>query len=215
MKTSELKQHISIREGVTSDEYVCGQVVGEYKHLPIKDRIVMDAGSNIGAFTTYAILEGAKQVIAFEPEDSNYKQWELNCLKYNNAIGHKGALTMSNDGHVSFYLTNGKAKDGYSVVSFKGRTEVEVTNYNFHEQLEKYRPSVIKMDIEGAEFELLSEPLPEYVTDIIVEIHFSKRAFREQLPDIENIFSDWKCIIKPKNTGKNFHTLAQYTRHEL
>lgn len=212
MTTKQLKEKVILRPEVTSDQYVCAEVCGEYKHLPLADKIVMDIGANIGAFAVYATLNGAKQVICYEPETQNFTQLKLNCSKYSNVIQHQAAIVDGENQVIDFYLTNGKAKDGYSIIPFKGRTVVQCQAFNFHEQLELHKPESIKMDVEGAEFELLAKPLPDFVKSIVVEIHFNKRVFRERFDDLIKNFADWDCVIKPKQTGTNFHTLAQYNR---
>lgn len=213
MKSSELKKYVSLREDVTSDQYVCGQVCGEYKKLPIKDRVVLDLGGNIGAFAVYASLLGCKQCISYEPDVDNYNLLQTNTRSYSNIIIHQAAVITKSADAVRFYKTTGSAKDGYSIIPFRGRVESVVPAVSFKSVLEKYKPSTIKMDIEGAEFDLLIEnDLPAYVKDIIVEIHFSKKEFREKYHTLVSRFKNWNVIIQPKVTEKNFHTLGQWSR---
>lgn len=212
MNAKQLKQYVTLRPEVTSDQYVCAEVCGEYKRLPMLNKTVMDIGGNIGAFAVYAALNGAKQVITYEPEQENFNQLKLNCSKYSNIIQHQAAIVSGENKIINFYLTNGKAKDGFSIIPFKGRRVVECQAFNFHEQLQLHKPESIKMDVEGAEFELLSKPLPEFVKDIVVEIHFNKRIFRSMFEQLIQTFAEWNCIVQPKQTGTNFHTLAQYNR---
>lgn len=211
--TKELKQYIKTRPGVTSDEYVCAEVTSEYKRLPIEGKVVMDIGASIGAFTMYAFLKGAHTIISYEPNYENYRQFLVNCGHLEGVvIPVNAALIDGHDKEINFYLTTGKAKDGFSIIPFRGRTVERVAALNFHEELEKYKPSSIKMDVEGAEWELLKRPLPNYVKDIVIEIHFNKRQFRNQFEQLIAQFKDWTTIIEPKCSAKNFHTLAQYSR---
>lgn len=212
MVTKELKQFVNLRPEVTSDQYVCQEICGEYKLLPIKDKVVMDIGGNIGAFSVYAALHGATTVINYEPEESNFKQLLINTNPFSNVINNNAAITTADADTINFYLTNGLAKDGFSIIEFRGRKKVTVNNLNFYNELEKYKPQSIKMDVEGAEFSLLQTPLPHYVKDIVVEIHFSKKEFRHIFNNFIKVFDNWECVKLPKETGTNFHTLAQYTR---
>lgn len=50
-------------------------------------------------------------------------------------------------------------------------TEVSVPVLDFSEVLGRARPTVIIMDVEGSELDLLAVPLPDYVRLVIMEIH--------------------------------------------
>ena len=212
IKTIELRKHVNIRENITSDQYVCGQVCNEYKNLNIENKIVMDIGGNIGAFAVYSVLRNCKTCISYEPDQENYNLFLKNTEKYSNVISNYGAITTSLQKEINFYETTGSARDGFSIIPFRGRKVVTVPSFNFKEELEKYRPECIKMDVEGAEFQLLEEKLPDYVKEFVVEIHFSKKEFRMRFPEIISQFADWECIITPKDTGKSFHTLGHWRR---
>lgn len=212
MHHTELLKHISTRSEVTSDQYVCQQVCGEYKHLPIAGHVVMDAGANIGAFTAYAVLNGAAKVISYEPDPENFRMLKLNCGKYPNVTLNEACLSNGLGSYAEFYLTNGKSRDGFSIIPFAGRRPITVVNMNFQQQLDAHRPSCIKMDVESAEFELLSQPLPDFVKHLVVEIHFAKASARQRFGELVKMFENWNCIIEPKCGPKNWHTLAQYSR---
>jgi FkbM family methyltransferase len=212
--TKELTSRMELRAGVTSDQYVCAEVCGEYKHLPVEGKTVMDIGGNIGAFSKYAVMKGANKVITYEPSAENFTQLLRNISNEKDVIPVYAALVNNDDLQTNFYLTNGLAKDGYSTIEFRGRRKVVTPALNFYKEVEKYRPNSIKMDIEGGEFYLLNKPLPTCIESIVVEIHFSKSYFRKEFSSIIDNFppTEWECIIQPKETGTNFHTLAQYNR---
>lgn len=176
MKSSELKKYLKLRETVTSDHYGYAQVCSEYKKLPIKNRIVLDLGGNIGAFAVYSALMQCKQCYSFEPDLENFKFLVENTKMYENIKCIRAAVTSNNDKDVCFFETTGKARDGFSIIPFKGRIPVKVPAVNFKNILQEYKPETIKMDIEGAEYELIEKvELPDFVTDIVMEIHFSKK----------------------------------------
>lgn len=214
IKTKELRQHVKTRDEVTSDQYVCGEVCNEYRDLLIEDRVVLDLGANIGAFSVYADMRGARKVIAFEPEDTNWEMFQVNAGWRDSVEGHQAAIVPDDQTWVSFWLTNGSARDGYSTIPFRGRREVVVPARNFWEVLEEHKPQSIKMDIEGGEWELLGRQLPAFVEEIVVELHFNKRMFRGLYEKTVEDFSGWDTIRVPKHTGQNFHTLAHWRRAE-
>ena len=45
----------------------------EYSRLPVKDRVVVDIGANIGDSSIYLALRGAKKVIGLEPFPKNFQ----------------------------------------------------------------------------------------------------------------------------------------------
>lgn len=219
---AELKSHLKhTREGVTSDED-WGQltVIKEYEHLPIKGKRVMDVGANIGAFTIRAILEGAALVIAYEPEESNYEYFMKNLAPFlpkENA--HVFNIALTNDPGITkknIWLTGRGTMGSCSMTEFRGRIPQEVTTLNFMSEVDLFKPDSIKMDCEGSEWELLGEnTLPDHVKDVVAELHFTKRYWREENYDpllLHMRMQGFTYMREPKNTGKNFHTIAHWRR---
>jgi FkbM family methyltransferase len=203
---------VKIREGIPSDDYGFPTIIGDYKHMELEGKNVLDLGGNIGAFAVLASLEGANHVWSYEPDDGNF---ELLCENVeDHPIVHpvRAAVVAHNELTATFYRTTGASQDGHSTIGFRGREEVVVPAISFAHLLETKRPNVVKMDIEGEEWNLLREPLPEWVKEIVVELHFSKKAFRDQYEEVVAMFSGWDAVRPPKNTGKNFHTIGHWRR---
>jgi len=149
-----------VRRG-TIDDYVVREVLGgAYKKLNITaDDVVLDIGLNIGIFTVYALSKGAKKVYSFEPEVDNYKMAATN-LQLNNFDPSKydlcnAAVVGNKDKRRSFSVNTKKNKGGHSLVHKRGRDTVTVACVNINEIMEKTKATVIKMDIEGGEYECL------------------------------------------------------------
>ena len=220
---AELKSHIKhTRPGVTSDED-WGQltVIKEYEHLPIEGKRVMDVGANIGAFTIRALLEGAEYVVAYEPEASNYEYLKKNLAPFYDGgrtfVLQNAALTNEpSDTKKDIWLTGRGTMGSSSMTEFRGRIPQEVRTINFMSELDALEPDSIKMDCEGSEWELLGDnTLPEYVKDVVAELHFTKRYWREKHYDpllLHMKIQGFDLIREPRNTGKNFHTLAHWRR---
>ena len=215
----ELKKHLKCRRAdVTSDED-WGQltVISEYKDLPIKDKRVMDVGGNIGAFAIRAALEGCEIVHTYEPEDSNFCCLMGNCEPFNTIRPKNYALTNGTSFEkIKLWLTGTGTMGSCSTTEFRGRIPQEVMTVNFMEELRKHEFTSIKMDCEGEEWELLGDnTLPDFVTDVVAELHFTKRYWRED--NYPALLAHMKSqgftyLREPKNTGKNFHTLAHWRR---
>ncbi len=218
---AELKSHLKYtRPGVTSDED-WGQltVISEYKTLPIEGKRVMDVGGNIGAFAIRAVLEGCQYVWTYEPEASNYQCLLKNCTPF---VGHgltpyNYALTNDPTGtKKNIWLTGTGTMGSSSMTEFRGRSPQEVVCVNFMEELNAGLFESIKMDCEGEEWALLGDNiLPLHVRDVVVELHFTKRYWRDEHYDpllLHMKIQGFDVVKAPKNTGKNFHTLAHWSR---
>ena len=81
---------------------------------------------------------------------------------YNEVVGRA-------DGTASFYLH----KDFWasSMTPDPAGERVEIPCRRLLSRLEEWRPDVVVMDIEGAELDLLVEPLPEMVRALVIELH--------------------------------------------
>lgn len=210
--TKILNSKVAKRADVPSDNYVAGLILRFYKNLPYEGERVLDLGGCTGVFAVYAALRGAEMVATYEPEEKNYEVLVENTYPYDNILPYRRAVTLRDDETIPFYLTTGQSTDGYSTVEFRGRTRVDVPNTHFRDVLELHRPTVIKMNIEGGEYELMQHPLPDYVKAVVMDIHFTKKHWREQLPELTKQFEGWDTVMEPKNTGRNFHTKGLWIR---
>lgn len=134
-----------------------------------KDQVVLDIGSNIGAFSQRVIAAGAKQTIGFEPEASNYK-----LLSRQNIPRSKfyNAAVAADDGEATFYVNKGRNKGLHSLQEVRGREHQIVKTISFEKILKKVKPDIIKVDIEGGEYALDFKLLERSCKMIAIEIHY-------------------------------------------
>lgn len=211
-----------LREG-SIDESIVGEIKREYSWMPVKDKVVLDVGGCFGGYTYHALKNGAAKVWCFEPEKENYdtilKNVELaspppttQCTVFNKA------LTTSLPSKIPFYLSaNRRNRGGYSTFKYRGRVETVVDTANFKEVLKELRPEVIKMDCEGAEFDLLQDVLPDFVRYFTMELHFTspsyvKPTWLEQSPSLLKQFEDWETVRAPKMSSTLWHTIGAWKR---
>lgn len=145
----------------TSDEFVVREVFsGEYNKLNIRpDDVILDFGLNIGMFTCFALSKGAKQVWSYEAESENFdyavRNVEMNFpdkLRYN--LNNKAVV--GNDDTIRYFSINTKKNKGaHSLVEKRGRDRCTVQCININDAIDQANPTIIKMDIEGAEYECL------------------------------------------------------------
>jgi FkbM family methyltransferase len=159
---------------------VMGEIDRSYRDLQInKEDVVFDIGGNIGAFAAWAAPKCAK-VITFEPDADNFEVLTQNTMLLPNVTAYNAALVGHNNPTVEFFTNDtGRNKGLHSLVVTGGRTRHVVNARNFQDMLNIYRPTVIKCDIEGGEYDLLlDKPLPEYVRELAIEIHLQKIIWR-------------------------------------
>lgn len=199
---------VYVREGTYDDAVV--KELRTYSHMDVKDKVFLDIGANIGAVSRWALDQGASKVISVEPEPNN-----LELLRVN-ARGAKiipAAVVSKPKGKIPLYLsTTGKNPGNTSTMPFKGRTIVQVKAVGFMDLLETYRPEVLKIDCEGAEYEFLMA-LPSFVKQVTMEIHLNKPDWRkEQAPRIVKLFNRWKVVKEPIIGEQNWHTTGAWRR---
>ena len=213
-----MKMHkgVYVREG-TYDTYVVNEIERCYGQLDVKDKVVFDIGANIGAFTVWALDHGAAHVHAFEPLPANYHMLLVNCTKRDNCELYETAVTVDTGETQIWYVPNGKNPGNTSQYIQRGRKQAVVKTLGFKNLLESYRPSVLKVDVEGAEYDWLrGDTLPMFVKQVAVELHMTKKEWRNELaPALANSFHskyEWDTIRAPKLYGGNWQTMGVWKR---
>ena len=205
---------LKAREG-TYDACILKEVKSVYSHLSVSGKKVLDIGGNIGASAVLFAEMGASEVITVEPEDDNYELLLENISAYADTIEPIKAAVVGDDSEsVVLYLNqDGTNKAIHSTTPTRGRPGIEVSAINFMRLLEETKPEVVKIDCEGAEYDFLKAPLPEYVKQVVVELHLTRAAWREtEAPRVIGLFSGWEVVKAPKLEGKNWTTIASYKR---
>lgn len=166
-----------VREG-TSDEFVVKEVfTGEYNKLNItSDDVIADFGLNIGMFTTFALKKGAKKVISYEADAENFEYAQhnvaLNCRDKDRYELYNLAVIGNDDPYREFSINLKKNKGAHSLVHKRGRDVVKVPCININKVLADYKPTIVKMDIEGGEYECLkSMESFDGIREWIMEFH--------------------------------------------
>lgn len=166
-----------VREG-TSDAFVVKEVSGSaYSKLKLfPDDVCLDIGLNIGVFTTIA-SEKCKFVYSYEPEKENFEIASQNVHQINNRRNVKlhNFAVIGNDDETRFLSINKKKNKGcHSLIPKRGRGSSIVKCKNINKIIEDHNPSVIKIDTEGAEYEIIlgmKEENWSNIKELIFEFH--------------------------------------------
>lgn len=159
-----------------------------YNPMDLKGREVMDIGANIGSFATKALKAGAKWVYCYEPFPETFDVLLRN-QKERMSL-HQCALVGDGRKTVDLYLSK-RFPAAHSTVPRRGREKVEVPAVNFHKELDALKPTALKIDCEGTEYEFGLEKLPEYVEEIGMELHMMTDELRNQAIRLVHSFKDW------------------------
>lgn len=140
--------------------------------------VAMDCGACWGTWSIAVLREGARRVVAYEPEAKNFLKLQGNLREF----GEAAHLVMA--ALVSFPCPRGSRVDlntgfpgSHTIVTrpeWSGRPKVSVPALNFRDEILRLQPTVVKVDIEGAEYDLFSALQPgdlRSVQSLFIEFH--------------------------------------------
>lgn len=160
------------------------ELYGEYSQKEVdfltalltEDTIVYDVGANIG-YHSVAFASKKSKVFSFEPQPMSYKLLEMNTENMNNVQLFNIALGNTNgEIYVSEYDPTKKENYGTSFVTTE-ETSIQVPIKKL-DDLDIPLPDVIKMDVEGYEYDVLlgcENKIKEKNPIIFYEAHETKQ----------------------------------------
>jgi len=212
MKNYKPLHGILTRPEMRCDSAMVRECQKNYKDFTFDEKSkILDLGGNIGSFGYIALKNGARpeNYTAFEPDQENLKLLRLNTHENANLIA--GVVTMEKDPTLTFYQTkssnsacSGTATIGSSLARSQRKVLWTTTNYYFPEVLEKYKPTHLKVDIEGGEDAWLREcrgVMPKYVEQFAIELHWKSTIQFFEDECINNILKDFDLVRVKENVG--------------
>ena len=161
-----------------ADDSVFNEIFVEREYKDLESTIknannqIIDVGGHIGIFSIYArTLNPNVPILTFEPENENYKNLKEN-LKLNHIknIKTKNLAISDKQGQVTLYLS----EDSHNHSLIKKSEKTQITQTTTLEKIIKTPTDLIKMDCEGAEFEIIeSTPLKtlRLIKNFYIEYH--------------------------------------------
>ncbi len=153
----------------------------ESPNLPKTCRTIVDLGANIGLA---AVLFGQKypdaRILSVEPEPGNYGLLVRNTAALGDRIGTRHAAVWTRNGSINLHTEDrqGASLDAWGVQVSETRQSEKVTECAtlgaFLDQAGMDRVDILKVDIEGAELEVFSHGVDDWlprVDLIIIETH--------------------------------------------
>ena len=158
----------------------CIRNYGEFKLN--EDSVVLDLGCNIGGFQYWLKDSPIKQYIGIDAFEDNINFYRENNLpdRPNFEIFHGAATTSDADTHTFYVYEDDElgSSNGQTHPSKRQRVkrskELKVPNFNINKLIEKYQPTILKMDIKGTEMIWLEEnnaKMPDCVQQWFAEIY--------------------------------------------
>lgn len=158
---------LALRPG-TWDRLIADTVFGgEYGPIDVRGRTVVDVGAHIGAFAVLAATRGADRVLAYEPEDENFRLLAINAMRHPAIEAHRAAVWRSDrrEDRVEWRASaNAANTGGGTVVACRAvcgvppdATRRPVDAIALDDILERL-PAVglLKVDAEGSEYPILA-----------------------------------------------------------
>lgn len=181
VRLPNIRHPFNLRFG-TSDLSACEQVFWElhyYADFKTSPSVIVDAGANVGLASIYLANRFSQaRIFAIEPELSNFRLLERNVRQYDNVTPIRAALWSTNTtidlidpgmGHWGFQVIDaGQASAAERIDKVVGITVDEFMNNHKIDHID-----VLKIDIEGAEKEVFTDPSKwiDRVSVLIVELH--------------------------------------------
>jgi FkbM family methyltransferase len=182
-------------ESAIREAYLLKDYGGLPSSVVFKGKKVMDCGAHIGTFSLRALEEGASRVYAYEPFPACVEALNLNLTGKPAEIIPKALVKRGEGGKTLDFHYREERLEGASLLH-KGANQkrwnyqtMTVATVDFWNELQRIKPNILKMDIEGVEWDIIDEPLPDFVEALFIEVHglYSKGPLAA-LDFIERIF---------------------------
>ena len=211
-KMKALPFHMFYREG-TTDEKVMAEIFTKqaYKKPIIGFEVEagdmwLDLGAHIGCFSLWAIENGAAKVYAYEPEPSNFELLSKNAKGHN--ISANNAAVGWRGGKAAFNIAPNTWRHSLLRKYKRGAPTIDVEVSAIDSLIEKHPDAdCIKMDIEGAEIEIL-EKKKEWngIRKLVFEYSFTQeRDMGKFFGIVENLKQSFDVVKYPKSYHNQKH----------
>jgi FkbM family methyltransferase len=167
--------------------------------------VILDAGANVGFFTAFAKTKGAKRIYSVEPDPSAFDCLEKNFIDDPNVICLNKALSDRTD-IVLFDLSLGSSVSS-TINKYNKQTEthtifIESFSLSTFFMLEN-NINLLKLDIEGAEYEVLNALSSYYykkINQIFLEFHGDPKPLFHKL-EKEGYIAEYRDSDENSNSG--------------
>jgi len=149
--------------------------------------VVIDIGANLGYYVALEALAGAEKIIAIEPVPLTYSFLCRNLKTIENAVALNVAVA-DRDGEVSMDVPDSfnlaHVTEGESELRVASGSRIRVKAFSLNTLIKKLglqnlKNIMLRMDLEGYEYRILSARIPEQISLINVELHSNNYDVKE------------------------------------
>lgn len=200
-------------------------VNGQYDCYGIKNLdTVLDIGANNGLFSLYLLKNGCKKVYAFEPNDTTEKNIKSILHEYDNYELIKKAV-YTHDNGLTFYTSETNttigsiSRDHVLAQGFAVESKVpSISLKSFVNENGIEKIDLIKMDIEGSEYDVIEElddEIFEITNSFLIEYHSNTDGKAKKL--IDKIISKGFCLdqIRDQSSHTNDDITSTYENSDV
>ncbi len=156
----------------------------DYKFLPVKNKIVLDIGANIGDSAIYFAINNASKVIALEPYQNNFEIAKKN-ISINNFDKNIELLLAGCSGKSSFIrLDSDKGTPQTRLRESKTGAQIPLHSLEYLVEHYDIESGILKMDCEGCEYDSILETpnkILKKFSHIQVEYHYGYKNLKVKL----------------------------------
>jgi len=160
-----------------------------YRILPVKGKVVLDIGANIGDSSIYFALRGAGKVIAVEPFPDNHEMARTN-VGLNNFSDKISVILAGCSADPGYINISDGFKSGIASHTFDHdyKPGMNVPSLTLENILKEYNiqdsETILKMDCEGCEYDSIlsaSDTLLRQFSHMLIEYHDGYKDLKERL----------------------------------
>lgn len=201
----------------TYDRQIVKESRSYLRLAPDANDVLLDIGANIGAASRRFLNAGVRQVIAVEPEPVNFSILRKNLAAAPSRSVAVEAAVAASEGDCELWIHAGRNKGMHSLVPQNRRRALRVRAVTLQRLMMRHRPTLIKIDIEGGEYQLLAplSVLPAHVRGIALELHLSCGMWRSECgPAIVSLLAEqgFSAVRAPRFDGHRPCTLGIWLR---
>ena len=206
---------LNVRPDQPVDKLMIKECHNSYKFFSFNEKdLVMDFGTNIGGFAAMALAQPIYKYVGFEADPENAEVAQIN-IQENNKLNipvefFTGAVSTSTEDTITFAQSDsgyGKCS-GTAHITSRNKQQRTITysvkNFNIDKMIYVYQPSLLKIDIEGTEYDwfaLNQGVMPKCIREFAIDLHTGtgiKNFCKNYLP---NILNDFEVINTEPNVG--------------
>jgi FkbM family methyltransferase len=215
---------LNIESSEPSDDYIINQTLSEYNCIAgfLSGAKVLDIGAHIGCFSVMSLLLNASQVVSVEPVPVSAEHLRKNTqFARDRSVVIEAAVVGGDEETVTLRWLGATwrsrpPKDDRT--QWRGRDYQFATakTVRFVDLLNIYKPNVIKLDCEGAEYNLIQsiDWMPECVNTFTAEWHdFTVDAYDRYIDCINRLWTWGFTPDKEVRTGSQaFNSWGNFIR---